>query len=71
MILEKFSQSAVIQSPFRPSSAVCDHLLELAMLRQALLIGGETIYPAASGISNSRKSFCTCFRSVAHRCWAR
>ena len=36
MILEKLSQSAVIQSPFRPSSAVCDHLLELAMLRQAL-----------------------------------
>jgi hypothetical protein len=36
MILEKFSQSAVMQSPFRPLSAVCDHLLDLAMLRQAL-----------------------------------
>jgi hypothetical protein len=36
MILEKFSQSAVIQSPFRPLSAVCDHLLDLAILRQAL-----------------------------------
>jgi hypothetical protein len=36
MILEKLSQSAVIQSPFHPSSAVCDHLLKLAMLRQTL-----------------------------------
>jgi hypothetical protein len=36
MIFEKFSQSAVLQSPFRPLSAVCDHLLDLAMLRQAL-----------------------------------